>query len=371
MPKRSSTLSKHIHFLRIVSEVLFLSLLFGLAYSLRAHPLHIQHVTHSVLLTTPFPSTYNPTPRPSRPITLPTLHPLSIASMRNRTYTPSQISIISTLPPHNTYSSYIVSYVSDGYTVYGLLAIPNSTPSKDGFSAIIMNHGYIDPKVYSTVSDYESEVDAFASHGYVVLKPDYRGTGQSQGTAEVAYGSPADSIDSLVAFWSLQSYPNVNPNAIGMWGHSMGGNVTLRDIEITSGVRAAVIWSGVVASYQNLISFWGIDSTSPGQTGEESLEALIQKYGMPKQNPIFWNGIDPTQHLDLVSTPMLLQVGLQDTLALPQFSKDLFTSLQAKGKTVQYDEYANESHELQGDAHNQIIDQTLLFFDTYLKPNEQ
>ena len=37
-----------------------------------------------------------------------------------------------------------------------------------------------------------------------------------------------------------------------MWGHSMGGYITLRAMVISDRVRAGVIWGGVVGAYPDL-----------------------------------------------------------------------------------------------------------------------
>ena len=44
-----------------------------------------------------------------------------------------------------------------------------------------------------------------------------------------------------------------DPDRIGMWGHSMGGAITLRSMVVTGDVKAGVIWAGVVAPYQDLL----------------------------------------------------------------------------------------------------------------------
>ena len=41
-----------------------------------------------------------------------------------------------------------------------------------------------------------------------------------------------------------------------MWGHSMGGYITLRAMVIDADIKAGVIWAGVVASYPDLVERW-------------------------------------------------------------------------------------------------------------------
>ena len=78
-------------------------------------------------------------------------------------------------------------------------------------------------------------MDGFARNGYVVFRPDYRGHDQSEGNASGGYGSPDYTIDVLNALSSVKRYAAVDPERIGMWGHSMGGHITLRSMVTTQG----------------------------------------------------------------------------------------------------------------------------------------
>ncbi|MFN8594866.1 MAG: alpha/beta hydrolase [Anaerolineae bacterium] len=138
--------------------------------------------------------TFTPTPT-STPMPTPTPHPLTIDSMRQRSYPGSDITIEQELPRGATYRQYIASYLSDGLKQYGLLTIPVGEKPATGWPAIIFNHGFIPPATYRTTERYVAYVAAIANSGYVVFKPDYRGHGDSEGEASGAYGSPDYVID--------------------------------------------------------------------------------------------------------------------------------------------------------------------------------
>jgi cephalosporin-C deacetylase-like acetyl esterase len=170
-------------------------------------------------------------------------NPLSIQAMRKKSYPGSELVIEETLSPAGNYNQYIASYKSDGLKIDGLLTVPKGDKPSSGWPVIIFNHGYIPPEQYRTTERYVAYVDAFARNGYIVFKPDYRGNGSSEGQPEGAYYSPAYAADVLNALSSLKRFPDADPNRIGMWGHSMGGNITLRDIVVdTKDIKAAVIW---------------------------------------------------------------------------------------------------------------------------------
>ena len=183
--------------------------------------------------------------------TISSSNPLSINYLRSQDYPGSDIKIEQTLVDRASYHQYLTSYQSDGLKIYALLTVPKGQIPSGGWPVILFNHGYVTPQVYSTVSRYSSYVDYFARNGYIVFKPDYRGNGNSQGQSGSAYYSANYVVDDLNALSSIKKYPDANPDKVGIWGHSMGGNITLKDLVIRpSEVQVAVIWGGVVGSYK-------------------------------------------------------------------------------------------------------------------------
>ncbi len=101
---------------------------------------------------------------------------------------------------------------------------------------MIVSHGYIDPRTYVTDdSSYAQFIAAFARAGYLVLKPDFRGHGKSQGVAEGGYLSPVYTYDLLNLVSTVTADPRVDRTRIGLFGHSLGGYQALRAMVISSG----------------------------------------------------------------------------------------------------------------------------------------
>jgi len=300
-------------------------------------------------------------------------NPLSIAFMKNRTYPGSDIIIEQTLAPGGNYRQYIASYISDGLKIYGLLTVPNSEKPPDGWPVIIFNHGYIPPDQYRTTERYVAYVDAFARDGYIVFKSDYRGNGNSQGQPEGAYYSPAYAIDVLNALSSLKHYKDANPNKIGIWGHSMGGNITLRALVVDpKDIKAAVIWGGVVGSYDDLMNNWQRRVSYQPPPRELALrnnyrQQLVNAYGTPATNPTFWNAIDPTYHLSDITAPIQLHTGGADEEVPVDFSVHLYQKLQQLGKIVEYYNYPGGDHNISSPNFELAMERSIQFFDKYLK----
>ncbi len=308
-----------------------------------------------------------PTPSPTP------LNSLSISYLRQRSYPGSDITIEQTLTPGSNYNRYIVSYRSDSLKIYALMTVPKTIKPKTGFPVIIFNHGYIPPAQYRTTERYVAYVDAFARNGYIVVKSDYRGHGSSEGEADGGYGAPDYTIDVLNALAALGKYPDADPQRIGMWGHSMGGLVTLRAMVISKDIRAGVIWSGVVGSYPDLMEHWRRAPWVPTPVVPEAARHwrsdLLQQYGTPEQNPAFWGSISPTSYLSDLSGPLELHHSTTDPEVPYEFSQTLRDQVQAAGKTVEFYSYPGDDHNLS--KHLALaLQRSVAFFDKYVKAKQ-
>ena len=299
--------------------------------------------------------------------------PLSIEFQRDKAYPGSDFVIEETLPNGINYKQYIASYKSDGLKIYGLLSVPTTPKPEGGYPAIIFNHGYIAPSEYRTTERYVAYFGTLASSGYVVFKPDYRGHGSSEGTPSGAYFSPDYLTDVLNALASVEKLEYVNTDKIGMWGHSLGGFLTLRSMVISNHIKAGVIWGGVVGSYQEMYEDWWSKRRFPSPTSAQinptnrpSRQAFIAKYGQPTEDNEFWNAISSTTYINDVSGPIQLHHGLSDETVPDTLSKRLYERMANAGKEVEYFEYPGNDHNL-SQSFSLAMDRTVEFFDKYLK----
>ena len=297
-----------------------------------------------------------------------------VSVMRSKDYPGCDLKLEETLADGVNYHQYIAFYFSEGLKIYGLLTVPIAeNPPVGGWPAIIFNHGYIPPAQYRTTERYAAYVDGFARNGYIVFKPDFRGHGSSEGSPEGAYYLPAYATDALNALSSIKKYPDVNPDKIGMWGHSMGGSITLRSLVVRpNDIKAAVLWAGVVGTYDDLMNNWRRRVPFSPTPQELALRVrrraqLIEKYGIPKDNPKFWNSIDPNFFLSEISTPVSLHAGISDEEVPWEFSEGLYERLKAAGKTVEFYTYEGADHNISGDSFNLAMERSVNFFDKYLK----
>lgn len=292
----------------------------------------------------------------------------TIQALRTRTYPGSILTIEQTLAKSSNYHRYLASYRSDGLKIYGLLTVPVGSKPKGGWPAIVFNHGYIPPQQYRTGQSYRAYVDALARAGYVIFMPDYRGHGNSQGEARGGYWAPDYTVDVLNALASVRKFKEADPARIGIWGHSMGGFLSLRAMVIDKKIKAGVIWAGVVAPYSDLLTRWQPRylGGGPGSPGSSKREAALKRYGTPQANPRFWASLSANSYLSEGMRPIQLHHSPTDTHVPYAFSQALAAQLKAAGQPYEFYTYPNDNHNLSCSL-GPAMQRTVAFFDRYLK----
>lgn len=310
-----------------------------------------------------------PTPAPFYEMTVPYL--------RSRNYE-SKLGEMQKLSDNGNYASYLTSYTSDGLKINGLLTIPKTDPSASPqddkkYPAIIFIHGYISPTLYQTTQNYADYVDYLARNGFVVFKIDLRGHGDSEGEAGGGYYGSDYVIDALNAYAALQSASFVNPSKIGLWGHSMAGNIVMRSLAAKPDIPAVVIWAGAVYSYTDQRKY-GINDQSyrPPQDRQNiqrqnRRQELFNKVGSPSATSVFWQQVAPTNYLSDIKGAIQLNHAVDDEVVDIGYSRDLNTLLDKTSVPHELNEYQSGGHNISGNSFVAAMDNTVEFFKKYLR----
>lgn len=296
---------------------------------------------------------------------------ITIEYLRDLEITGSEITFEEQLDHTFYYHQHLVSYISEGNKIYGLLTIPNVEPPEGGFKAIVFNHGYIPPTAYRTTERYTAYVDYLARSGFVVFKIDYRGHGESQGEPSGTYFSPGYTIDSIAVVKSLQMMDIIDPQGIGMWGHSMAGNLVLRAMLIEPDIKAGVIWAGAVYSYDDFVKY-GIDDNTyrpPETPGTQEAsdrrrrsQEIFDTYGRPDSQVDYWKAVSLTENIEFLTSPLQLHHAQDDTVVNIGYSFDLAVVLQENGKQYEFYTYNGGGHNLISPHFDQAMLRTVEFF---------
>jgi len=151
-----------------------------------------------------------------------------------------------------------------------------------------------------------------------------------------------------------------------MWGHSMGGYITLRSMVITSDIKAGVIWAGVVARFPDLFTRWNPGARYTAPAPGSFVDSLEQAYGSVEVNPAFWDSISANAYLRDLNGPIQLHHGTADMDVPWEFSEMLYTEMQNANQVVEFYTYEGDNHNI-SNYFTQAMGRTIEFFDRYLK----
>lgn len=249
----------------------------------------------------------------------------TIPILGGREYKASEIKIEKTLPKESNFTPYIISYTSDNLKIYAAMNIPNGNGP---FPVIILNHGYYNTRTFKTGDGTSGMATILANNGYITLASDYRGHGDSEGQG--GGHQPEYAIDVLNLIASVKNIEKADPARVGMWGHSMGGETSLRAVEIADNMKALVLWAPTLGG---------------GHSTDNSL----------------------MDNLKYIETPVSLHHGLSDTEVDPKTSVVLSDALKKEGKQIEYFEYEGQDHNFQNLGWDLISERTLNFYNKYLK----
>ena len=97
------------------------------------------------------------------------LFPMNIEALRRQKYPGGEFIVEKNLNNGTNYRQMVVSYLSEGLKIYGLLTIPLAPKPENGYPAIVFIHGHIPPKQYSTINNYPTYQAALARGGFITF----------------------------------------------------------------------------------------------------------------------------------------------------------------------------------------------------------
>jgi dipeptidyl aminopeptidase/acylaminoacyl peptidase len=142
-----------------------------------------------------------------------------------------------------------VEYVNikthDNTSLTGYVFIPSH---QSNLPAVIIHHGfgngakenfYLTPKTYSKGLQSMPLAEELAKAGFISFVYDQRGTGESGGKFSIE--SRISDIEYILQY--IKKVPYINPNKIGIFGHSLGAYISSVAAAIYKDFKAATLWS--------------------------------------------------------------------------------------------------------------------------------
>ena len=319
--------------------------------ALTGTPVPTATATATATATRTATATATPTPDPYAGLT--------IDDLTARPYGQGEITVIQELAAEAAFRRYLITYPSDGLTIHGFMNVPTG---EGPFPVVVVLHGYIPPEQYSTLAYTTRYADALARAGYVALHPNLRNFPPSDEALDrFRVGGAIDALNlvGLVRRHGGQPGPLKQADAerIGMWGHSMGGGITIRAITVDAGIKAAVLYGSMNAD----------ERTNYEQRRVWSGGSHIEELAVPDADLA---RISPATYLDRIVAPVSIHHSEDDGTVPVEWSEELCARLEELGKEVECFFYSGVPHTFNGPLDRTFMERYVAFFDRHLKPAE-
>ena len=315
--------------------------------------------------TLPATSTTTPTTTATQYLPTPTLTTVSapyeqygIDYLRQRSYGGGTFEIVNTIEVLDEFTRALIRYSSDDLTLYGFM----NTPAGEGpFPVIIMMHGLGDSGSFSSLNFQDEIVDTLTYAGYIVIHPIMRGYPPSDGGDNMFRVGMAVDVLNLIALIKEQggrsgSLEKAIPEQIGLLGQSMGGNVALRVLTVSSDVRAAVLYSSLSGDeLKNSEQLYKVTVDPQFQNELNILPGQVQS-------------ISPVYYYANITAPIQLHHGTIDETVPVSWAEETCSLLTTAGKNIECIYYEGEDHVFDGDIKTQFLENTIRFYKAYLLP---
>lgn len=217
----------------------------------------------------------------------------------------------------------------DGTTIEGLLYYPLNYQQGRPSPLVVQTHGGPAASDRFGFGDWRSYIPVLTARGYLVFKPNYRGStgyGDTFLRDMVGHYFQNAHVDVMSGVYALIERGLADPERMVKMGWSAGGHMTNKIITWTDRFKAASSGAGAV----NWISMYG--------------QSDVRIYRTPwfggtpwqKDAPIetYWEQ-SPLSDISKVSTPTLILVGEKDVRVPPPQSVELYRALKSNGVPTQ------------------------------------
>ncbi|MDH3747589.1 MAG: alpha/beta fold hydrolase [Gammaproteobacteria bacterium] len=306
--------------------------------------------------------------------------PKSIDALRGMT-TNVSLDFVRNLNDGPNFSAYLVSYKSAGLKVYAMVAVPRSEKPLHGYPVVVANHGHHpDPPKYGITADgtdsrpgdyYRAIPALFAAQGFLVVMPDYRGHSDSEGFefTEGMLESSYYTEDVATLLAGLSDIEDADLDNVFMWGHSMGGEVTLRTLLVTERVRGATIWSTVGGEIWDQSYYYSRYENDLEPDGSDVPKSVIDdlRRDIAKLDGEFDPAdVEPLFNLQYLHTPVIIHHSVGDRSAPYKSSERLARELYLRALPYEFYSYPGSDHLFDDETMRAAAARDVAFFQSLL-----
>ena len=228
---------------------------------------------------------------------------------------------------------------ADGTELEGVLTLPPGKPEKN-LPLVVMPHGGPAERDYV---GFDWWAQAFASRGYAVFQPNFRGSnGFGRAFLEAGYGQWGRKMETDISegVAELAKQGLIDPKRACIVGASYGGYAALAGITIQQSLYRCAVAVGGVSNLNDLLKWTDVEDGDQS----ESLRYVELELGAKSIGDPAMVDISPQRQAAKADAPVLLMFGHDDTVVNPQQSRGMADALKAAGKPVEMVELPNEDH---------------------------
>ncbi|MBP9828020.1 alpha/beta fold hydrolase [Patescibacteria group bacterium] len=286
-------------------------------------------------------------------------HAVSVPALMATDFDGRDFEVGEVLAYEDAYTRYAISYMSGELRITGIMNVPTG----DGpFALLMLNHGYIDPAIYTTGRGLKREQDYFARDGFVVIHSDYRNHAGSDDDADyqltLRLGYAIDVANAIVAV-TQADLPYIDTDRVGMFGHSMGGGIAQAIAVAAPELVDAIILYAPVSG-----DAWENYEQYTSRRADES-DLILEAYGDRAANADFWREASAATYYDQVDDAVMIHIGTLDDSTPPAWSYAIAEQLEDLQKDVTLHVYENERHEF-GSQWSEMMRRSAEFFKSEL-----
>lgn len=225
----------------------------------------------------------------------------------------------------------------DGAAITAYLTIPLASGPRP---MIVMPHG--GPEVRDRI-DFDTFAQVFAAQGWLVLQPNFRGSGgYGEAFADAGRKRWGDRMQEDVedAVAQVVASGRVEPGKIAICGYSYGGYAALMGAVLKPDLYKAVVAIAGDSDLMEAVAF------ARAEEGVDSPAYLywLKTIGDPATDSAMMQAASPAQRAARIKAPVLLMHGTEDQIVSPKQSKLMAQALRSAGKSVEHVEIKGRGH---------------------------
>ena len=250
---------------------------------------------------------------------------------------------------------------ADGLALEGVLTLPLGRPARNA-PLIVLPHG-LEGGRSAPVFDWWAQ--AYASRGYAVFQPNYRGSGGygkaflRAGDGEWGRKQQTDVSDGVA---ELAREGIIDPKRVCIAGSGDGGYMALAGVTVQQGLYRCAVSIGSVADLNDALAYvakrTGVNS--------ERLRHVRRNFGARENRDPALDAYSPLRLAARADAPILLIYGKEDSISDSDQSRNMADALRQAGKPVEVLQLTDEDHWLfKPSTRTAMLEASLAFVEKY------